>query len=90
MKLTESVLRQIIKQELEAVIAEAEAGSEEDIEHWKAQIKKRGSSKKPANFSIIKTQLKDEGKITGDESVEKIMDIWEKTGGLKPGYKKKS
>ena len=90
MKLTESVLRQMVKEELEAVLAEAEAGSKEDIEDWKKEIKKRGSSKKPANFSIIKRQLKDEGKITGDESVEEIMKIWEKTGGLKPGYKKKS
>ncbi len=91
MKLTESVLRQIIKQELEAVLAEAEAGYAAELRgSIEKSQKERGFTQKPANFSIIKRQLKDEGKITGDESVEEIMKIWEKTGGLKPGYKKKS
>lgn len=101
MKLTESVLRQMVQEELEAVLAEAEEEEkkkEEEEEDYAAKLRgsikksqeERGFTQKPAIFSIIKSQLKDEGKITGDESVGKIMKIWKKTGGLKPGYKRKS
>lgn len=46
MKLSESVLRKIVKEELETVLFEAEAGSKKDIEDWKAEIKKRGEGRK--------------------------------------------
>ena len=42
MKLTESVLRQMVKEELEAVLAEAEAGSKEDIKAWIVKLKPGG------------------------------------------------
>lgn len=71
MKLTESVLRQMVKQELEAVLAEAEAGSKEDIEDWKAEIKKRGERTKAKGRPDLYTLADEEAGVPAPKNKKK-------------------
>ena len=71
MKLSESVLRQIVKEELETVLFEAEAGSEKDIKKWKEEIKKRGERTKAKGRPDLYTLADEEAGVPAPKNKKK-------------------